>query len=205
MVAKAPGTKKNPAGPRLVDTIRPRDKVTILTPQGQERTGRAVMRGPYGWVLNMGGRHGTPGVATDENIVRVVHMKQKTRENPAPKRDAFTQGYLEAALWSSNDESNDQGGDPLDKNYDIDDIAPETLAQMEKDCEAFQLDEMDDILESGLSFALAGHNFWLTRNHHGTGYWDRELGSIGDRLTEASHAYGSFDLYVGDDGKVHGS
>jgi len=29
------------------------------------------MRGPYGWALNMGGRYGTPGVATSENIVRV--------------------------------------------------------------------------------------------------------------------------------------
>ncbi len=54
--------------------IRPGDKVSILTPQGQVRSGRAVMRGPYGWVLNMGGPHGTPAVATDENIYR-VHAK----------------------------------------------------------------------------------------------------------------------------------
>ncbi len=76
---------------------------------------------------------------------------------------------------------------------------------MKKDCEAFQLDEMDDILESGLSFAKAGHDFWLTRERHGAGFWDEGLGSIGDRLTEAAHAYGSFDLYVGDDGMIHGS
>ena len=55
----------------LVDYIRAGDKVTIVNRFGQQRTGRAVMRGPAGWVLNMGGPHGTPAIATDENIVRV--------------------------------------------------------------------------------------------------------------------------------------
>jgi len=45
-------------------------RVTIRTPQGQERSGRAVMLGPVGWVLNMGGRYGTPAVATERNFVR---------------------------------------------------------------------------------------------------------------------------------------
>jgi len=52
-------------------TIKPGDRVTIVTPQGQERTGRAVMRGPHGWVLNMGGKHGRPAVASERNIVAV--------------------------------------------------------------------------------------------------------------------------------------
>lgn len=61
----------------ILDTIKVGDRVTILSPQGQEHSGRAVMRGPHGWVLNMGGRYGTPGVATERNIVRV------RRKNPA--------------------------------------------------------------------------------------------------------------------------
>jgi len=64
---------------RLVDTIRHGDRVEILVPAGMGRegqewkkaTGRAVMLGPAGWVLNMGGAHGTPGIATDENTVSV--------------------------------------------------------------------------------------------------------------------------------------
>jgi hypothetical protein len=48
------------------------DRVTIRTPQGQERTGRAVMRSAHGgWVLNLGGRYGTPGLAGEDNVVRV--------------------------------------------------------------------------------------------------------------------------------------
>ena len=56
----------------LLDLIRPGDRVTIVNRFGQKRTGRAVMRGPHGWVLNMGGPHGTPAVATDETITGVT-------------------------------------------------------------------------------------------------------------------------------------
>ena len=71
----------------LISKIRPGDKVTILVPAGlgrngpeyKKRTGRAVMRGPAGWVLNLGGRYGTPGVATAENTVKVVQV-----EKPGP-------------------------------------------------------------------------------------------------------------------------
>jgi len=53
------------------ELIRVGDRVTIRTPQGQTRTGRAVMQGPHGWVLNMGGAHGTPGIASDSNIASI--------------------------------------------------------------------------------------------------------------------------------------
>lgn len=55
----------------LIGLIKPGALVTIVTPQGQKQLGRAVMKGPYGWVLNMGGKHGTPAVATEDNIIKV--------------------------------------------------------------------------------------------------------------------------------------
>lgn len=55
----------------LADQIKNGDRVTIVNRFGQERTGRAVMRGPYGWVLNLGGPHGTPAIASAENVVKV--------------------------------------------------------------------------------------------------------------------------------------
>jgi hypothetical protein len=54
----------------LVDAIRAGCRVTIVDRFGVQRTGRAVMRGPAGWVLNMGGRHGTPAIASDPSIVQ---------------------------------------------------------------------------------------------------------------------------------------
>lgn len=57
--------------------VKPGDSVTIRTPHGQQRTGRVVMRGIDGWVLNLGGRSGTPGIATPDNIVSVRRGKRR--------------------------------------------------------------------------------------------------------------------------------
>jgi hypothetical protein len=54
-----------------------------------------------------------------------------------------------------------------------------------------------------LTPAQIGHDFWLTRNRHGAGFWDRGLGDLGDKLTAAAHTYGESNLYVGDDGQVY--
>ena len=115
--------------------------------------------------------------------------------------DEFTKAYIEAALWSSMDNANEQGGEPLDANYGVEDFTPEALASIKEDCEAFQRDHADDIagnLES------AGHDFWLTRNRHGAGFWDGDWEKdAGKRLTDASHVYGSVDIYVGDNGRLY--
>jgi hypothetical protein len=62
-------SRKKNAG--LFDAIRPGSRVTIVNRFGQSRSGRAVMRGPHGWVLNMGGPHGTPAIATPDNVTKV--------------------------------------------------------------------------------------------------------------------------------------
>jgi hypothetical protein len=70
--------------PGIVDAIRPGDTVIIVNRFGQERKGRAVMRSTYGgWVLNMGGPHGTPGIADEDNIVKVI-----PRKNPMTDRES---------------------------------------------------------------------------------------------------------------------
>jgi hypothetical protein len=134
-----------------------------------------------------------------------THTGQRSNEaRPvrAPRLDSFTSAYFETALWSSTDESDDQGGEPLDKNYSINDIAPETRAKMIADCADFQ-DQYADLLSAAenIDSERAGHNFWLSRNGHGAGFFDDDL----DELQEAAKSYGSFDLYVGDDGQIHGS
>lgn len=54
----------------------------------------------------------------------------------------------------------------------------------------------------GLTYEQIGHDFILTRNRHGAGFWDRGLGERGDRLTDAAHAYGEIDAYLADDGTI---
>ena len=52
------------------------------------------------------------------------------------------------------------------------------------------------------------HDFWLTRNGHGAGFWDRTYnndvdGKKGDKLTKIAEKFGGSTLYVGDDGKIY--
>lgn len=122
----------------------------------------------------------------------------------------FTRGYIEAALWSSSDESDEQEGEPLDKNYTASDIDPKTMEAIEADCEDFvkrfgSLIEDDDspAIEKWGRWDLAGHEFWLTRNGHGAGFGDGNFPKHDDELYEAAESYGSFELYVGDDGVIY--
>jgi hypothetical protein len=115
--------------------------------------------------------------------------------------DDFTRQYLETALWSSTDESREDGGDPMDDNFGIGDIDADTVAAAQADCDRFRelagelLNESDD--------TDAAHDFWLTRNGHGAGFWDGDWPVGGDRLTSISKGFGEAYLYVGDDGKIY--
>src|ERR1700676_2800960 len=110
--------------------------------------------------------------------------------------DKFTLAYIQCALWSTNDNSNDQGGDALDKNYGIKDIALETLKLIIADCKMFQTLNWDYL--SDLDLEQAGHDFWLTRNRHGAGFWDGDYPeSIDKILTDASHSFGGVNFNVG--------
>ncbi len=113
----------------------------------------------------------------------------------------FLEGYIACAIWASTGDDSQ----PLDEDYEPSDLAPETLKKMTEDCKAFQQANASDLekAEEELTEGHLGHDFWLTRNHHGVGFWDRGLGDVGDRLTEASHKLGETDLYVGDDGKIY--
>jgi hypothetical protein len=132
--------------------------------------------------------------------------------------DTFTVGFIDAMLWAETDNSDDSGGDPLENNYDIHDISPESLDKIIADCKAFQTDNVADIAAipswngAGDSHGrneysgdeCAGHDFYFTRNGHGVGFWDRDYDKdIRDRLTKASKAYGEIYPYVGDDGQLY--
>lgn len=111
--------------------------------------------------------------------------------------DKFTDAYVVCALWSSCDDDDH----PLEDNYGPEDLSPEAVARVREDCEDFV--KANAHLLVSLNPAQAGHDFWLTRNGHGAGFWDRGLGELGDKLTKAAEVYGSQDLYVGDDGKLY--
>lgn len=109
----------------------------------------------------------------------------------------MTQHYLICALWSSTDEI----GNSLDQEYSVEDFSPEAIERADRECIAF-LSTYSDLI--GTRFDQAGHDFWLTRNRHGAGFWDGDWPKdIGNILTNASHAFGELDVYIGDDDKLY--
>jgi len=117
--------------------------------------------------------------------------------------DEFTQAYIGAALWSTTDP--DHGDDSLDKKYGPQDLAPATLEAIERDCAAFQKDNAKLLAKAykDIQKSRAGFCFYMSRSGSGTGFFDEGLGAVGDKLEEASEAYGTFEIYPGDDGKLY--
>ena len=118
--------------------------------------------------------------------------------------DDFTRGYIECLLWSTTDD-NDK---PLDDNYSYGDISPAFMLRIKADCYRFQQDNAAD-LDQAVSprpsewsaMSQAGHDFWLTRNGHGAGFWDASNGvpypdDVAERLTNAAHKFGNVDVYT---------
>jgi hypothetical protein len=95
------------------------------------------------------------------------------------ERDRAAAAYVECAEWT--DESDWQDEWTL------------TLAgerELSADLYAF-LDDADVARDvADLSPESVGHDFWLTRNGHGAGFWDRGLGELGERLSAAARVYG---------------
>ena len=116
------------------------------------------------------------------------------------RTDTFTQAYIDCALWAS---SADENGDSFtDQGKGQSDLAPDCLAKMIADCRRFQKMNAKDLAQAG-SDDENGHDFFLTRCGHGVGFSDRGYGPVGDRLEKAAKAFGSVDLYMGDDGLIY--
>lgn len=122
--------------------------------------------------------------------------------------DAMVAGYLECQLWAGLD-YREEGAEPVpyDENYSVDDIAPEYV-------DAIRGEFADIIAAHPLAVRmflnalgkyeqarsgydrneLFGHDFYLTREGHGAGFWDRGLGELGDYLTSIAKSYGEAEM-----------
>lgn len=139
--------------------------------------------------------------------------KEQNRKNMGPSgvttftpkqfpKNALRQ-YLETALWSSYDVDGEM---PLNSNFTINDFSEEAVSKARVDLNKFW--KMAGDLIANEDPEQIAHDFWLTRNGHGVGFWDRTYendddGTKGDRLTELSKKFGEIYPHVGDDGKIY--
>src|SRR6185312_5035917 len=101
-----------------------------------------------------------------------IQQRDHYRNGSPDDLEAFTDAYIECALWASNDESDESGGEPLDSNYTVDDLSDGCREEMRADCAAFYR-LFHKVWRHAKDYGpeQAGHDFWLTRNGHGTGFW----------------------------------
>lgn len=153
---------------------------------------------------------------TDEEVLVAYHRVKSFEElgeklktacpNATPVKEAvgldrveqFVLHYMLTALWLSttdDDQPMDEAG--LD-------VAEETLDKFRVDCTAFLMHA--DVIAPDESDSRLAHDFWLTRNRHGAGFWcgDHEK-EIGEKLAKLAQSFPEVHLYVGDDGKVYQS
>ena len=121
--------------------------------------------------------------------------------------DAMKLAYIDAMLWSSTcDESDDC--EYLDGKYCHSDLAPETVERIDSDLLVFAA-KFDALCEqfdySDICEEQAGIDFWLTRNGHGAGFWDRteHPAELMTALTDLAESFGTLDPCIGDDGKLY--
>lgn len=133
--------------------------------------------------------------------------------------DEFVTNYIAAMLFSSSDENDE----PLDRNYDADDIADEAMEKIRSDCLEFLNDPngggMIALVEQLEADGREGHtrgspddtptthagrDFWYTRVGHGCGFWDGDWRrGIGRRLDKLAGRFGEVWPCVGDDDKIY--
>jgi hypothetical protein len=116
--------------------------------------------------------------------------------------DYFVRAYLSTALWSSTmmpEDSERSDCSYFSHGCDVDDCSLETVIGALRDCTEFQNDN-DGVLErSDHPTDRDAHDFWLSRNGHGAGFFDRGTDDA-DTLQNAARDCGSVDLYhLGDD------
>ncbi|NCU71523.1 MAG: hypothetical protein EBY66_00670 [Candidatus Fonsibacter lacus] len=110
-------------------------------------------------------------------------------------------------------------GEPLEDNYSIADFDEESLKKLYSEYQQFIaiaeekitekigenwdcIDDFYDVQQPALN--QTEHDYVLTRNRHGAGFWDGDWSSeVSKILTDAARSQYEFTAYVGDDERIY--
>ncbi len=125
----------------------------------------------------------------------------------------FEKGYVTAALWTFD---NNAPSGEYSTSGRVEILFPlidqAALQSMRDDCTKFQ-DQNKALLAQAGKDSQNGHDFWLSRNGHGCGFFDRGYDdeapdstlSIGDALQQAAKSFGENDIYMSDPDEYSGA
>lgn len=120
-----------------------------------------------------------------------------SHDNPAGANlDPFTRGYLGTAewlakVWQDGREDPDLTSEERDRCRGF---TRKAIAEARRDCRAFLKANRADLAEyrelSGRDDESAGTDYWLSRNGHGAGFFDRGHDPVFKRLQESARLDG---------------
>ncbi len=102
--------------------------------------------------------------------------------------DPFLRSYVDAALWTTDNDC--PGGVDYVECGRADELWPTIheawLEKAQADCAKFETENATLLARAG-TVDQNGHDFWLSRNGHGAGFFDRGYpDEVGDGLQEAA-------------------
>jgi len=113
--------------------------------------------------------------------------------------DEVGRSLAQVALWAGTGEDEE----PLDSKYDFSDIDEDSLQAEVENVQQFWSEATELHLTDWCDKDEFTYDFWLDRNGHGTGFWDRcPNETIGRKLSDMAQQYGHCDLLEGDDGTL---
>lgn len=144
-------------------------------------------------------------------------------ECDARKLDLIARGYLEAVAFTDGATGSEDALADLDLMRSGQGAWGDgELARIFTDCDAFAR-QAQPIIARHIGFAdleidtqtgregytpeQVGRDFWLTRNGHGVGFWDRSFvpggAALGQELSTLADSFLPRDAYRGDDGRAY--
>jgi hypothetical protein len=128
------------------------------------------------------------------------------------QHSASLQQLAKTLLWCSIDDDEN-----LDKDYSINQIDSACLVKLESEFQQFVASAIAAVKDKrGYCSDLPGyhlgmtdrfqleHDYILTRNHHGAGFWDGDWDkSVGEILTTVTRLHPEIEAYVGDDNLIY--
>ncbi|AYD82177.1 hypothetical protein KNU13_gp91 [Gordonia phage Turuncu] len=117
---------------------------------------------------------------------------------------SIVDGYLMALIWTQfTDHDPREDATLMDVGYTIDDVDDATRGRITAEVMAIITAHPLAVrmyaaqrrynAGDGNVWEHFGHDFLLTRDGHGAGFWDRGLGDLGDYLTTIADGYGDHD------------
>lgn len=124
----------------------------------------------------------------------------------------FFDAYLAAALWSSiideGEQQDGRNGDFFDAHFSISEFSEEALQTLRAHAFSFwsrmwfYLDHEEGRKGEKPDSTKAGHDFWLTQNGHGAGFWDGDYPTYGETFTKLAKCYPEINLFVTEENEV---